>query len=58
MTASAGRRALRDALARFERPATVITESPDEESNQAIAAALFAGGSRGGRATPARARRH
>jgi deoxyribonuclease-4 len=27
---------LADALARFDRPATVITESPDEESNQAI----------------------
>ena len=31
---------LADALARFDRPATVITESPDEESNQAIKAAL------------------
>jgi endonuclease IV len=31
---------LREALARFERPATVIGESPDEESNQAIRAAL------------------
>jgi deoxyribonuclease-4 len=30
------------ALARFARPATVITESPDEESNQAIRAELFA----------------
>jgi len=29
------------ALARFARPATVITESPDEESHQAIRAALF-----------------
>jgi deoxyribonuclease IV len=27
---------LRDALARFDRPATVISESPDEESSQAI----------------------
>jgi len=27
---------LRDALARFERPATVISESPDEASSQAI----------------------
>jgi deoxyribonuclease IV len=34
---------LGEALARFERPATVITESPDEESNQAIRAALSAG---------------
>jgi deoxyribonuclease IV len=31
---------LGDALVRFERPATVITESPDESSNQAIGAAL------------------
>jgi deoxyribonuclease IV len=34
---------LGEALARFERPATVITESPDEESNQAIRAALATG---------------
>ena len=34
---------LRDALARFERPATVISESPDEESSQAIRAVLTAG---------------
>ncbi len=33
---------LAEALARFERPATVITESPDEESHQAIRAALVA----------------
>jgi deoxyribonuclease-4 len=32
---------LGEALARFERPATVITESPDEESHQAIRAELF-----------------
>jgi deoxyribonuclease IV len=31
---------LRDALARFDRPATVISESPDEESSQAIKAVL------------------
>jgi deoxyribonuclease IV len=31
---------LRDALARFERTATVITESPDEESHQRIRAVL------------------
>jgi deoxyribonuclease IV len=31
---------LRDALARFDRPATVISESPDEESSQAIKAIL------------------
>ena len=34
---------LRDALARFERPATVISESPDEESSQAIKSVLYAG---------------
>jgi deoxyribonuclease-4 len=33
---------LRDALARFERPATVISESPDEESTHAIGAVLLA----------------
>jgi deoxyribonuclease-4 len=33
---------LRDALARFERPATVISESPDEASTQAIGAVLGA----------------
>ena len=32
---------LRDALARFERPATVISESPDEESTQRIGAVLL-----------------
>ena len=32
---------LRDALARFERPATVISESPGEESHQAIRAVLL-----------------
>jgi deoxyribonuclease-4 len=31
---------LRDALARFDRPAAVISESPDEESTQAILAVL------------------
>ncbi|HKY23949.1 MAG TPA: TIM barrel protein [Gaiella sp.] len=31
---------LREALAAFERPATVISESPDEESSQMIRAAL------------------
>jgi deoxyribonuclease-4 len=31
---------LRDALALFERPATVISESPDEASTQAISAVL------------------
>ncbi len=32
---------LAEALARFERPATVISESPDHESHQAIRAALL-----------------
>jgi endonuclease IV len=36
---------LAEALTRFERPATVITEAPNEESHQAIRAALF--GARG-----------
>jgi deoxyribonuclease-4 len=31
---------LRDALARFERPATVISESPNEESHQAVKSIL------------------
>jgi deoxyribonuclease IV len=31
---------LRDALARFERPATVISESPNEESHQVVKAIL------------------
>jgi deoxyribonuclease-4 len=33
---------LRDALARFDRPATVISESPDEASSQAIRGVLIA----------------
>lgn len=33
---------LRDALARFDRPATVISESPGEESHQAIRTILLA----------------
>jgi len=33
---------LGEALARYERPATVISESPDEQSSQAIKAALYA----------------
>ena len=32
---------LRDALARFERPATVISESPDEASTQTIGTVLL-----------------
>jgi deoxyribonuclease IV len=38
---------LRDALERFERPATVISESPDERSSQAIRAVLSGGGESG-----------
>src|SRR5919204_2505028 len=34
---------LGEALTRFERPATVISESPDEESHRAIRAAILAG---------------
>jgi deoxyribonuclease-4 len=34
---------LGEALARFERPATVISESPDEESHQAIRTAVSSG---------------
>jgi deoxyribonuclease IV len=34
---------LAEALARFDRPATVISESPDEASHQAIRAILLAG---------------
>ena len=48
---------LAEALARFDRPATVIGESPDEASNQAIRAILF--GERAsppGRRAPARPR--
>jgi deoxyribonuclease IV len=37
---------LGEALARFERPATVISESPDEESHQAIRAILAGSTSR------------
>ncbi len=36
---------LREALARFERPATVISEAPDAASTQAIGAVLLGGGS-------------
>jgi len=35
---------LRDALVHFDRPATVISESPDEASSQAIRAVLEGGG--------------
>jgi endonuclease IV len=36
---------LRDALDRFERPATVISESPDEPSSQTIRSVLVSGAS-------------
>ena len=39
---------LREALSRFERPATVISESPDEASSQAILAVLTGSGSESG----------
>jgi hypothetical protein len=32
---------LRDALAQFDRPATIISESPDEASSQTIRAILL-----------------
>ena len=40
-----------DALVRFERPATVISESPDERSSQAIRAVLVGGDSSASRAS-------
>jgi deoxyribonuclease-4 len=40
---------LGEALTRFERPATVITESPDERSHQAIRTALVAAARRASR---------
>src|SRR5574340_668421 len=42
---------LRDALARFERPATVISESPDEASSQVIRAVLTDGESSASRSS-------
>ncbi|HSF62601.1 MAG TPA: TIM barrel protein [Gaiellaceae bacterium] len=42
---------LREALARFDRPATVISESPDERSSQAIRAVLVADESSASRAS-------
>jgi len=42
---------LRAALVRFERPATVISESPDERSSQAIRAVLVGGESSASRAS-------
>jgi deoxyribonuclease-4 len=44
---------LGEALRRFGRPATVISESPDLESDQAIRAALKRGGRRGASRRPA-----
>jgi deoxyribonuclease-4 len=46
---------LAEALQRFERPATVISESPDERSHQAIWAALSAGASSARRSSSAAA---
>jgi deoxyribonuclease IV len=46
---------LAEALHRFERPATVISESPDERSHQAIWAALGAGASSARRSSSAAA---
>jgi len=46
---------LRDALARFERPATVISESPDEASTQAIGAVLLVTSSGDSESSAARA---
>jgi deoxyribonuclease-4 len=42
---------LRDALARFERPATVISEAPDDASTQMISAVLLSGESSASRAS-------
>jgi deoxyribonuclease IV len=42
---------LRDALLQFDRPATVISESPDDASSQAIRAALGAGTSSASRSS-------
>jgi deoxyribonuclease IV len=42
---------LRDALTDFDRPATVISESPDERSSQAIRAVLVGGESSASRAS-------
>jgi deoxyribonuclease IV len=42
---------LRDALARFERPATVISESPDERSHQTIRGILLGAGLSSSRAS-------
>jgi len=42
---------LRDALARFDRAATVISESPDDASTQAILAVLLSGASSASRAS-------
>jgi len=42
---------LAEALVRFGRPATVISESPDEESTQAIGAVLRAGTSSASRSS-------
>jgi deoxyribonuclease IV len=43
---------LRDALARFERPATVVSESPDEASSQAIRDVLLGSSADAPRSAP------
>jgi len=45
---------LRDALAKFKRPATVISESPDEASSQAIRSALLASSAAAGASSTSR----
>ena len=46
---------LGEALRRFKRPATVISESPDEASDQAIRSALLASASKSSRRASASA---
>jgi deoxyribonuclease-4 len=48
---------LGEALAGFERPATVISESPDEESHQAIRAAVSSSGMAPARSSASRSRK-
>jgi hypothetical protein len=47
---------LGEALTRFKRPATVISESPDEESHQAIRAAVSSSGIAPARSSASRSR--
>ena len=48
---------LGEALSRFDRPATVISESPDEESHQAIRAAVSSSGIAPARSSASRSRK-